>query len=94
MVEVDYDDAKRASVLEARDLDLAAAGQVFDRFHLTRRDEKHSADEERYHSVGLMDDDVVIVTWTRRGQSRRIISMRKANERERKRYGDERARLG
>ncbi len=93
-MEVEYDDAKRASVLETRSLDLAAAGQVFDEFHLTRRDEKHSADEERYDSVGLVNDDVVIVTWTPRGQSRRIITMWKADERERKRYDDERARPG
>lgn len=65
-MEVEYDDAKRRLVLGDRGLDLADAGKVFVGFHLSRRDPKHSADEERVHTVGMLGNDVVIVTWTLR----------------------------
>jgi uncharacterized DUF497 family protein len=33
-------------------------------------------------TVGVLDGRMVILVWTPRGEARRIISMRKANERE------------
>ena len=33
------------------------------------------------------DDAMVVLVWTPRGDARRVISMRKANERERRLYG-------
>ena len=92
-MEFEYDAAKRDQVLAERGLDMAKVGEVFGGFHLTRYDEKHSDDEDRYHSIGLMDGDVVIVTWTPRDDLRRIITMWKANERERQRYHEARQRL-
>ena len=38
--------------------------------------------EPRFTTVGVLDGRMVIVVWTPRGEVRRIISMRKANERE------------
>jgi uncharacterized DUF497 family protein len=37
--------------------------------------------------VGFLDGRMVVVAWTPRGEARRIISMRKANEREQERFG-------
>ena len=93
-MDVEYDEAKRHLVLRRRGLDIARAGEVFDGFHLTRRDPKHSADEERFHSIGSLGDEVVIVTWTPRGERRRIVTMWKANDKERLRYFNERERSG
>ena len=92
-MEFEYDAAKRDQVLTERGLDMAKVGEVFGGFHLTRYDEKHSDEEDRYHSIGMMDGDVVIVTWTPRDDLRRIISMWKANERERQKYHEARQRL-
>ena len=38
--------------------------------------------EPRFTTVGVLDGRMVILVWTPRGEVRRIISMRKANERE------------
>ncbi|MFA6964449.1 BrnT family toxin [Bosea sp. (in: a-proteobacteria)] len=47
--------------------------------------------EERFVTIGILDGRMVVTVWTDRGDSRRIISMRKANEREQARY---QSRLG
>jgi uncharacterized DUF497 family protein len=49
-----------------------------------------SVDEERWISVGLIEDRLYVAVWTQRGTDTRIISLRKANNREADRY--ERAR--
>jgi len=36
--------------------------------------------------MGMLDGRVVVLVWTPRGKARRIISMRYANERERKNF--------
>ncbi|SEG35954.1 hypothetical protein SAMN05216242_1631, partial [Thauera chlorobenzoica] len=42
--------------------------------------------EPRHITVGKLDGRMVVMVWTPRGEARRIISMRKANEREQARY--------
>ena len=85
-MQVEYDEDKRLSVLDERGLDIADAGKLFDGFHLTRRDEKHSDEEERFTSIGLLNEVVALVIWTPRGDLRRIITMWKANDKEREIY--------
>lgn len=90
---VTYDPDKRSKVLE-RNMDMAEAGAVFGKFHLTRKDDKHSEAEERFVSIGLLDEDVVLIVWTPRPGSRRIVTMWKANEKERAAYFQQRDRSG
>jgi uncharacterized DUF497 family protein len=52
----------------------------------TREDERQDYGEKRYITAGLLDGRMVVVVWTPRGEARHVISMRKANEREKKRY--------
>ena len=86
-MEIQYDEAKRARILEERGLDISLAGELFDGFHLTRRDDKHStAEEERFNSVGALAGEIVIVTWTYRGKARRIVTMWKTNDKEKQKY--------
>ena len=88
-----YDDAKRATVIKERGLDLALAWQAFDGFHLSKDDIKYSEQEKRTITVGqLKDGAIVIVIWTVRGDTRRIITMWKANDQERQRYCEQRDR--
>jgi uncharacterized protein len=83
---ITYDEAKRAAVLDARGLDLADAGEAFAGFHLTRADDKHSDDEDRYHTLGMIRGRLVLIVWTKRDGDRRIITMWEANERERRNF--------
>jgi uncharacterized DUF497 family protein len=58
---------------------------VFEHLHLTRLYDRRDYSEKRFVSVGRLDERIVIIVWTPRGHARRVISMRKANEREIKR---------
>lgn len=84
---IDFDPAKRAETLARRGLDMAHAGEIWDGPHLTFEDDRRDYGEPRLVTMGLMEGRLVFVAWTPRGDARRIISLRKANERERKRYG-------
>ena len=56
-----------------------------DDYKITRRDKKHSQTEERWQTIGMVDD-VLFVVHTERGEKTRLISARAATERERNDY--------
>ena len=89
--QIEFDSAKRDATLAERGLEFARASDVFAGRHFTAIDDRFAYGEKRFFTVGWLDDRQVVVTWTPRGEVRRIISMRKANEREKSRYAD---RLG
>ena len=65
---------------------MARAGEAFDGPTLTVEDDRRNYGETRYITVGFLDGVMVVLVWTPRDGRYRIISMRKANERERKYY--------
>ena len=73
---IEFDSAKRDATLAERGLDFARAGEVFTSQHLTATDDRFAYGEERFFTVGWLDARQVVVTWTPRGEARRIISMR------------------
>ncbi|TWH76444.1 hypothetical protein LX59_00481 [Azomonas agilis] len=81
-IDIEFDPAKAAKALEDRGLDFSKAGQIFQGKHLTRRDDRADYGEDRYNTVGWYEGRLVFVTWTPRGQKRRIISMRHTHEKE------------
>lgn len=91
LMSVEFDPGKREVTLRERGLDFARAGEVFDGQHFTATDTRQPYPEVRFITVGRLDGRMVLVVWTPRGEVRRIISMRKANEREEARFGE---RLG
>lgn len=86
-MEIEYDPIKRAATLKARQLDMERAGKVFDGPHLTFEDDRQDYGEPRYITLGHLEGRMVVLAWTPRGTACRIMSMRKANERERDKYG-------
>ena len=85
---IEFDPAKRAEILRKRGLDLADAGQVFGDEILTVEDDREDYGEPRLVTIGRIAGRMFFVVWTPRGGARRIISMRKANDREIARYSD------
>ena len=81
---ITFDRAKRDRTLLERGLDFRQARDVFAGVHLTRADDRREYGEPRFISAGKLGGRIVILVWTPRGQARRIISMRRANERESK----------
>ena len=85
-MQIEFDPKKRDKTLEPRVSDSALAGRIFSGHHFTGEDSREDYSETRYITAGKLDDRMVVMTWTPRGEARRIISMRKANEREQTRY--------
>ena len=83
---ITFDPAKRARTLADRGLDFADAAVVFAGATVTFRDERADYGEDRFVTAGELVGRMVIVIWTPTEDGRRIISMRKANEREQARY--------
>ena len=81
-MEVEYDSAKRLRTLEQRGLDMADASQVFSGLKVTIKDDRKDYGEPRWITFGFLSERMVLVVWTTRGNKLRIISMRKANDRE------------
>ena len=85
---IEFDVDKRNKTLQERGLDFNRADEIFVGRHFTAEDLREEYNEIRYITVGKLDDRMVVLVWTPRGESRRIISMRKANEREHARYAN------
>lgn len=90
-MEISFDPAKRAKTLRERGLDFADAIHVFEGPLYTFEDTRFDYPEQRCTTFGLLDERMVTIVWIETATGRRIISMRKANEREQARY---RQRLG
>jgi uncharacterized DUF497 family protein len=81
-----YDAAKRDRTLRECGLDFERSKEVFAGLTIDIPDSRRDYGEPRTNSVGHLDRRMVIVCWTPRGEARHIISMRKANDREKARY--------
>ena len=77
----DWDEAKNEANFRKHGIYFEAAEEVFSDEVLTVADTRHDYGEPRYTSLGG-----AVIGHTPRGEGTRIISMRKANERERKTY--------
>lgn len=83
---LEYDEVKRLKTLNERGLDFANADKVFVGVHYTLEDARQDYGEPRFITIGYIDSRLIVLAWTPRGKAKRIISMRKANEREQQRF--------
>ena len=79
---IEFDSFKRAITLAERGLDFKHAVEVFEGPTATLEDVRKVYGERRFITYGLLDERIVVLIWTKRNENCRIISMRKANERE------------
>jgi uncharacterized DUF497 family protein len=83
---ISFDPAKRLRTLEQRGLDFLDAEDVFAGPTIEFPDYRRDYGEARVVCLGLLRGRAVIVVFTERDGTRHIISMRKANEREQRRF--------
>lgn len=84
----EWDEAKAAANLKKHKVDFHDAMRVFeDEDRLEYYDVAHSVEEDRYNTIGMVND-VLFVVYAERGEAVRIISARYANRRERRLYYD------
>ena len=85
-MQVEFDPAKREVTLAERGLDFADAISVFNGRSITFEDGRYAYGESRFITIGELGERMVVIVWTPRGDARRVISMRRANEREQALY--------
>jgi uncharacterized DUF497 family protein len=83
---ISFDPAKRLLTLEQRGLDFHDAEIVFAGPTIELPDRRRDYGEVRIICIGRLRGRVVIVVYTERNGIRHIISMRKANDREQRRF--------
>jgi uncharacterized DUF497 family protein len=81
-----FDPGKRLRILQERGLDFLVAEIIFTAPTLEFQDQRRDYGELRIVCFGFLRGRAVIVVYTERNGDRHIISMRKANEREQRRF--------
>ncbi len=83
----EWDEAKSDTCFRERGFDFAyAARAFFDPDRLVQADTRRSYGEERYQLLGKIEQRLFVVVYTPRDDALRIISARKANQREVRHY--------
>jgi uncharacterized DUF497 family protein len=85
-INIEFDDSKRDKTLLERGLEFALAQTVFEGVNFAAQDSRVDDEEDRFITVGWLGARLVVLVWTPRGEVRRILSMRKANDREKTLY--------
>ena len=81
-----WDEAKRRTNLRKHGLDFVDAARVFSGITYTIEDRRFGYREQRFVTLGMLRDTVVVVAHTETGYGIRIISMRKATRHEQALY--------
>jgi len=87
LAKFEWHEEKSAACFEDRGFDFAYVASAFvDPFLLIETDDRFSYGEDRYRLIGSIEGRLYVVVYTLRQNTIRIISARKANQREIKRY--------
>ncbi len=84
---ITFDPRKEVTTFAERGLRFADAAIVFAGAVHTFEDTRKAYGERRFLSIGRLDGRMVVIGWTPRGGDRHVFTMRKANDREKKKYG-------
>ena len=88
-MEFTWSKAKRAANLKAHGLDFVDAPRVFEGLAFTFEDDRFSYGEQRFVTLGLLAGTPVSIVHTETEHEIRIISFRKATQREAQIYFDQ-----
>ena len=83
-----FDPAKDATNRAKHGVSLALAEVLFAGPHVSATDDRFDYGEKRAVAFGFINDRLFVCVYADRGAERRVISLRKANNREMKRYGE------
>jgi uncharacterized DUF497 family protein len=82
-MDFEWDEAKSEACFQVRGFDFAyAARAFFDPDRVVQADTRHSYGEERFQVMGRIEQRLFVIVYTPRRDAIRIISARKANQRE------------
>jgi uncharacterized protein len=85
--EFEWDDVKAETNLRKHKISFQEARRVFDDlFALVEQDLNEGFEEDRLVATGMVEGLIIVVVYTERGERIRLISARKANSHEQRRY--------
>lgn len=82
----EWDEAKRLANIRKHGIDFVDCPAIFAGYTVTVLDDRIDYDEERFVTLGLLHDRVVVVAHTETADTIRVISIRKATKREQAYY--------
>jgi uncharacterized DUF497 family protein len=85
-MQIEFDPAKSAKNERERNLPFAAAARLFKGPRHEWEDKRRDYGEVRINILSEVEGTVYFATFTKRGEAIRIISLRKANSRETRRF--------
>jgi len=86
-VNFEWDDDKNRENIRKHELDFADAHQIFDAPMLTRIDKRENYGEERFVGIGFLRNFIVVIVYTEpRGETIRVVFLRKALKYERENF--------
>jgi len=85
-MEYEWDDVKQQANLVKHEVDFSIAEGFEWDTALETIDDRHNYNEERWIALGLIKNRLYVLIYTYRFEKARIISLRKANKREREYY--------
>lgn len=81
-----WDETKRRANIKKHGLDFADAALAFAGVTCTFEDARFDYDEQRFITLGMLHDTVVVIAHTESARELRVISMRKATKHEQTLY--------
>jgi hypothetical protein len=89
-MDFEWDDAKAEANLAKHGIDFVDATRVFlDSRRVEVLDDRRNCGEPRFHTIGVVENAFLHVTYTWRAGVCRIISARRASRAEREKYGSD-----
>jgi len=73
-----WDEAKRKKNIAKHGLDFIDAKKVFNGYTITYEDDRYPYNEQRFNTIGFLQDLIVNISHTETPETIRIFSMRKA----------------
>jgi uncharacterized DUF497 family protein len=82
----EWDEAKRRANLRKHGVDFALIWRFDWQAALVEKDDRRDYGEDRFRAIGPAGAGLYVVAYTHRGRAMRVISMRRANARDERKY--------
>ena len=87
-MEIEFDESKRQRNIEKHGVDLLLGALIFEGPTVEAPDTRSNYGEDRMVAIGLVDDQLFVTVYVKRGDVIRLISTRKGGRRDKRKYED------
>lgn len=86
LMRFEWDEDKRLANIRKHNIDFIDVPEIFEGDTITMEDTRQDYGETRFITIGILKERVIVVVYTERGETTRIISARKATKYEQINY--------